>query len=448
MLLTPHHFQQSDNHFEDLLNTRIAALAPFEWGILDLQLNRDAITNGFVEVLNCSGIMPDGLWMSMPQMGPPPEPRPVENHFDSAANKLDVYLSIPSKRMGTANFQTNGATANSNVRFLQEAGTVVDETTGEGEQQLAFARGNFKILFADELRDGYSSIKIAELERTATGQLTFSDKFVPPALHLGASTWLSNLLRQLVELLIAKSRSLGDRRRQGGAGQVTFTSDDTTVFWMLNSINASIPIMTHLFHTRIVHPERLYREMAALAGALMTFSVTRHPKDVVRYDHQDLYGTFRQLDIDIRDLLNVGVPERCVPIPLEKVRESLYVGKVNDEELLKNAEFILGVSANTPEDKLLARIPIVFKIADGDGIDAVINNALMGVTLKHASPAPGPIPTRVGMHYYRLDRNAQDLALTRFWDRIIGLKTIAVYVPHGMPDEFPDAKLEMYAIKP
>lgn len=448
MLLTPHHFQQADNYYEDLLNSRIASLTPYEWGLLDLQINRDAIANGFVEILSCSGVMPDGLSVSLPQMGPAPDPRPVEDHFAASSTTLDVYLAVPAKRVGAANYQASGGAGSSNIRYLQDAGVSIDETTGDNEQQIAFARGNFKILFADELRDGYSAIKVAELERTATGQLTVSDRYVPPALHVGASPWLGNLLRQLVELLIAKSRSLGDRRRQSGAGQVNFTSDDTTVFWMLNAINGAIPVMAHLFRTRIVHPERLYRELVQLAGALMTFSVDKHPKDLVRYEHTDLYGTFRQLEIDIRDLLNVGVPERCVPIPLEKVRESLYVGKVNDEQLLKAAEFILGVGAEIPEDRLISRVPIVFKLADGDGIDAVINNALMGVTLKHASPPPGPIPTRVGMHYFRLDRNAQDLALTRFWDRIIGLKTIAVYVPHGVPDEFPGAKLEMYAIKP
>ncbi|HYE76299.1 MAG TPA: type VI secretion system baseplate subunit TssK, partial [Blastocatellia bacterium] len=111
-------------------------------------------------------------------------------------------------------------------------------------------------------------------------------------------------------------------------------------------------------------------------------------------------------------------------------------------------EFILGVSAKIPEDRLIQRVPVIIKIADRDGIDTVINNALQGVNLKHASPAPGPIPARAGMHYFRLDRNAQDIALTRFWDRIISVKTLAVYVPHGVPDEFPDVKLEMYAIKP
>jgi type VI secretion system protein ImpJ len=448
MLLTPHHFQQSDNYHEELLNSRLSSLVPYEWGLLELQINRDAVANGFFEVMSVAGVMPDGLYVSLPQMGAAPDARAVEGHFPPAAGSLDVHLAVPARRFGAANFQENGGEPGPHVRYLQDAARAVDETTGENEQQLAFARGNFKILFADELRDGYSSIKIAELERTATGQLTLSETYVPPVINVGASPWLGNLLRQLVELLIAKSRSMGERRRQGASGRVSFTADDTTVFWLLHTVNSAIPTMAHLFRTRIVHPERLYREMAALAGGLMTFSIDRHPKDLVRYDHADLYGTFRQLDIEIRELLNQGVPERCVPIPLEKTRESLYVGRVNDERLLKEAEFVLGVSAKIPEDRLIQRVPVIIKIADRDGIDTVINNALQGVVLKHASPAPGPVPARAGMHYFRLDRNAQDVALTRFWDRIVAVKTLAVYVPHGVPDEFPDVKLEMYAIKP
>ena len=167
MLLTPHHFQQSDNYYEDLLNARIASLTPYEWGILELQINRDAIANGFVEILSFSGVLPDGLAVSLPQMGPTPDPRPVEEHFNPSATSLDVYLAIPSKRVGAANFQANGGATSGTIRYLQDAGNVIDETTGENEQQLAFARGNFKILFSDELRDGYSAIKVAQLERTA-----------------------------------------------------------------------------------------------------------------------------------------------------------------------------------------------------------------------------------------------------------------------------------------
>lgn len=443
MLLTPHHFQQADNYHEDLLNTRIAALLPYEWGILELQVNRDAVANGSVQLISCRGVMPDGLVINIPQTSPEPASRPVEDHFSPTADHLDIYLAVTASRVGVSNFQPNGAPAAQSVRFLQEPGTVIDETTGDNEQQLAFARGNFRLIFGGELREGYSAIKIAELRRTTTGQLTLSDEYVPPALHLAASAWLTNLLRQLIEFLVAKSRTLGERRHQSSSGQAVFSTDDGVILWVLPTVNAAIPLLTHFFRQRIVHPERLYTEMVRLAGALMSLVFERHAKDLPRYEHQDLYNTFRQLDFEIRDLLERVDPKRYVPIPLVQERPALYVGRVNDEALLREAEFFLAVGATIPENKLIERVPFAIKIADRDGIDVVINNALRGVSITHVTP-PGQIPTRQGLHYFRLDRNDTDVALKRFWDRIIALKTISVWVA----DEFPEAKLEMYAIKP
>ena len=83
-------------------------------------------------------------------------------------------------------------------------------------------------------------------------------------------------------------------------------------------------------------------------------------------------------------------------------------------------------------------MPRVIKIASRDVIDAVIGSGLPGVTLLHASPPPAPIPTRIGFHYFTLDKNGV------FWDAVRDSQSVAVYVPK----EFIDEKLELYAVKP
>lgn len=438
MLLTPHHFQQWDNYYEELLNSRFASLAPYEWGVLDFQANNEAIANGNFDLNRCRAVLPDGLLINIPETDAAPAPRPVGDHFDPDAEKLDVYLAIPAKRAGAANFQRNGGVPDQTVRYLQAASLMVDETTGENEQQMAFAQGNLRILFGDEITEGYSAIKVAELERTTTGQLKIGEKYIPPVLNITASPWLENMLRQLVEILITKSSSLGEQRRQRTTSLADFTTSEVAVFWLLHTVNSTIPNLTHLFHTRLLHPERLYFEMAELAGKLMTFTPDRHPKDIVRYEHEDLYTTFSQLFLSIRDLLETVIPTRCVPIPLEKVREALYAGRVMDDQLLKEAAFYLGVRADIPEGQLIERVPRVIKVASRDTIDVVIGSALPGVTLTHASPPPAPIPTRPKFHYFQLDSSGM------FWERIAGSKALAVYVP----EEFKDETVEMYAVKP
>ena len=438
MLLTPHHFQQWDNYYEELLSSRLASVSPYEWGILDLQVNTDAIANGNFDLLRCRTVMPDGLVVNIPEGDPAPDARPIEGHYDPDAERLEVYLAVPAKRAGAVNFQRDGGAPDQMVRYGQTAGAVPDETTGENERQIAFARCNLRLLFADELREGYSSIKIAELERTATGQLKLSENYIPPALNLRASPWLENMLRQLVEILITKSSSLGEQLSRRTTSLADFTTSDVAVFWLLHTVNSAIPGLAHLFRTRVVHPERLYFEMAELAGKLMTFTPDRHPKDIVRYEHTELYTTFSQLAQEIRDLLETVIPTRCVPIPLEKVRESLYAGRVLDDRLLKEAAFYLAVRAEIPEVQLIERVPRVIKVASRDTIDVVIGSALPGVTLTLASPPPAPIPLRPKFHYFRLDANGM------FWERIAGSKALAVYVPEELKDE----TVEMYAVKP
>ena len=438
MLLTPHHFQQWDNYYEELLNSRIQSAMQYEYGVLDIQINNEAVANGNFQISNCRAVLTDGLMVNVPDAEAVPDLRPVGNHFPAEAQKLGVHLAIPAKKNGEANYQANGAKASSNLRYLQEGVMVKDETTGTNEQPLAYAKSNFRIIFDDELRDGFTSIKIAELERTPTGQRKISEEYIPPILKVSASVWLSNLLRQLVEILITKSGSLGEQRRQSKASLADFTTSEVAVFWLLHTINASIPTMAHFFRSPVLHPERLYLEMAGLVGKLMTFSVDSHPKDIIKYDHDDLYLTFFTLSAQLKDLLETVIPSRCVPIPLEKTRDTLYVGRVEDERLLKEAAFYLAVRSQMPESKLIEGVPRVVKIASRDAIDQVIGAALPGVVLTYSNPPPAPIPTRVGFKYFMLD------TIGPYWNGIKGSKVLAVHVP----DEIPDEKLEMYAVKP
>jgi len=438
MLLTPHHFQQWDNYNEELLNSRLRAMMPFEYGVLDLQINREAVANGNFQITNCTVVLSDGLLINVPDTEAVPDLRPVGNHFHPEKEKLGVHLAIPAKKIGEANYQANGAKANINLRFLQEGAFVKDETSGMNEQPVALAKSNLRIIFDDELRDGFTAIKIAELERTPTGQLKISEEYIPPILKVSASVWLANMLRQLVEILITKSGSLGEQRRQRNASLADFTTSEVAIFWLLHTINNSIPTMAHYFRSPLLHPEKLYLEMAQLVGQLMTFATEFHPKDIVKYDHDDLYFTFSNLSAVLKELLETVIPSRCVPIPLEKTRDTLYVGRVEDARLLKEAGFYLAVRSQMPESKLIEGVPRVVKIASRDVIDSVIGSALPGVVLTHANPPPAPIPARVGFRYFMLD------TIGPYWNGIQGSKVIAIYVPEEIPDE----KLEMYAVKP
>ena len=98
MLLTPHHFQQWDNYFEGLLNSRVDAVKQYDYGVLELQVSNEAIANGNFQLINCRAVMPDGLFVNVPDAEAVPDMRPVGDHFRVEQEKLGVHLAIPAKR--------------------------------------------------------------------------------------------------------------------------------------------------------------------------------------------------------------------------------------------------------------------------------------------------------------------------------------------------------------
>jgi len=453
MLLTPHHFQQWDNYYEELLTGRLQTLASYLWGVLELQIDREAVANGTFRLVSCRGVMRDGMFFNISSGNEmEPEGREIEPHFSTTDEKLDVYLAIPAKRDGAISYQIsnqifnqNGApagTSNQHVRFLEDTVMVVDETTGRNAQPLAVARGNFCLLLGDEVkeRSGYTTLKIAELRRTATGQIRVSDRYVPPSLNVRVSPWLVDTVRKLVEILINRSSTLSEERRQGPGGRIEFNVANVADFWLLNTVNSALPALAHLARTPLVHPERLYAELIGLAGALMTFVSKRHPKDIVIYDHDNLYFTFNKLAAELMELIEVLIPKNCVLIPLETLgpdNRDIYFGQIPEELLSKETSFYLGVRAEIEVRELISDVPRQVTIGAYEKIHDFVNGLVRGVLLNHSASPPAAISAHERFQYFQLERHSQ------YWEEIKKTGKIAIYVP----DNFTEVKLELYALK-
>ncbi len=437
LFLTPHHFQQWDRYHEDLVDSRLRALSTFAWGAEELEFNVEALENGVFEILRCRAVLPDGLTVNVPEVDPAPPSRSFLPFFPPASERLSVYLAIPILRSGTGNLSTEGEGAESMARYRAGIASVPDENTGENPQPLSLAQKNLRILFGEDAIQNHGFLQIAELRRTGEGKVVLDDGFIPPAISLSASPVLISMVRRLFEILVAKSSTLSEQRRQRTQGLADFTTSDVANFWLLHTVNSYIPLMMHFHHIQRVHPEHLYLAMAQLAAELTTFVTEAGPADLPKYFHTDLARTFPELDRKLRILLETVIPTRCVAIPLERTKESLYIGRITDERLLTHAEFFLGVSARIPETQLVERVPRKSKIASIDTINFLLGQALPGVPLRLVPIPPGPIPARMGFKYFRLEK------LGSYWDAISASRSVCLY----FPAEFPDLKLELFAVK-
>jgi len=436
MFLTPHHFQQADRYYENLISRRLSAVRALGWGVCRLQINTDALANGEFVLSKCAAIFADGLAVDTPDLDPLPPARPIEGFFDAKRTSLGVYLASPLARSGALAFSPEGAADGRLTRYHRRSLSAADENSGGNEREVVLAAKTLRILYEGEPLDDYVTLKIAELQRSASGKFLPSDAYVPPCLFLSSSTPLTAYLRRILEMLSAKSSELASQRRQRSAGLVEFTMSEAANFWFLHTVNATIPVLMHLHNHSDVHPEDVFLVLARLAGELFTFSGEGHPKDLPQYSHDAVGPSFAAMEKRISDLMGTIIPTKCAPVPLEKTRESLFTGRLRDDRLLEG-QFYLAVMAEVPEEKIIREVPMKAKVAASDRVDQLIAAALRGLTLRHLPTPPSEIPVQPGRQYFLVDKTGDH------WEAVKKSRTIAFYIP----PEFKNLKLELMGVK-
>ena len=426
VFLTPQHFQTQDQFFQDALHHRFAMSQFCNWGVAELEIDREAVQNGLVRLIRSRGLMPDGEPFQMPEVDDLPPSRAIGDHFPSTQPALDVYLALPERRLAGRNVaavegRTDAAPAN--ARYLAETRMIPDENANAEEKAVQLARRNFRLLFGDEYRDGHSSFRIAQVVRNSAGIPVVNEEFVPPCLDLAHSEFLMRILRRQIEILATKIGTLSAGRRQKGKAQADFSASETANFWLLHTVNSYLPELKHIHKVRHGHPEPAYTAMLRLAGALSTFALDANAAELPDYDHDNLGRCFGELDARIRDLMDTVIQTNYIPIPLALTDRFIWSGTVNDDRYFKNSQFYLAVSAKMGVDDIIRKVPQLIKVSSNSDIQRIIRNALAGITLRHVPAPPAAIPMKLENQYFSFNQSGT------LWDNIQLSRSLAVFAP-------------------
>jgi type VI secretion system protein ImpJ len=434
--LSPQHMQLQDRFLESMLQFHLDHLAFRPWGFRSLSINQEALTAGSLAISSASGIFPDGLLFDIPNADPAPEPKLLLDVFDADQTALDVYLAIPQHRERGLNVAT--AQRDIGARYRAEFELFRDENTGLAEKPVQVARKNLRFLVQDESQEGFSVLRVARVGRTPAGTFELEPRFVPPLLDFAASDYLTAIARRIVEILSARSSGISGTRRQKNQTLADFTTADIANFWLLYTINTALPLFRHLFESRGGHPELLFSAMLELAGSLTTFSLKVHPRDLPRYDHEDLGACFTDLDEKLRFLLDTVVPSNFVSLPLKLVQPSIYATSIDNDKYLVNTRMYLAVGAESPQADLIQRVPHLVKVCSASHIEHLVRQALPGVVLTHVPQPPSAIPMRLNCQYFSLSQSGVA------WEAIGRARNLAAYVP----GDFPNPQLELIILLP
>jgi type VI secretion system protein ImpJ len=444
MLMSPHHMQQTDRYHEDLLEARLRAVVPDDWGVIRCELDKRGLETNSIRLHDFAGVLPDGTYLIFDHDDPEtPAARPIEGHFGPTKPCLEVFLGVPREREGSANYTEASPTQQQKgrTRYLTAKRPIWDAVTGATETQLSFAQRQVVVLFGDEPREDYEVMKIAEIVRDRNGALVVCDPFVPACLRIGASPFVMEGVKRVLALSVTKQRTLSEARRQRDDASVEFTGADVTRFLLLNAVNTFIPVLAHYAQHGDVPPRAVYLGLCQFAGALSTFSPDADPSTLPAYTYTDLRATFEPLLARITALLNQTVRENYIAVKLDARQDGLHLGKLDDERLARSTTFILVASSTKlGEAQMAEQLPKLSKVASWTEIASLVQAASPGVPVAVTHRLPAEIPVRAGLVYFTLASG------DRYWKNVMSERNIAVYLPP--PFLHNETTLQVFAVPP
>lgn len=432
LFLQPQHLQQQERYLERLIRTSTAGLAPFTYGLTQLDIDTDLLTLGKFAVRSAAGILPDGTPFSIP--GDVDHPPPID--LPETLRNVTIFLILPTRQPGALETAPAERTETA-ARFTVGEHEAIDTNAGF-QSTAAVPIGKLRLRYAleNDSRSGFVALGLVRaIEVRADRSVMLEEGYIPPLLVCAASGLLSGFVSQLEGLLHHRAEALAGRVSETATRGAAEMAD----YLLLQVCNRYEPVLTHLAATvGQLHPESLYRVLLALAGELATFTESRkRPPAFPPYRHDDLHGTFRPVIAMLRQALSAVLEQTAVPIPLQERKFGIRVGPIVDRSLVTDATWVLAVKAQIPAETLRRGFPNQIKIGPVEQIRELINVALPGIAVRALPVAPRQLPYYAGTSYFELDRTSP------YWAALARSGGVAIHITGDLPG----LEVECWAIR-
>ena len=428
LFLRPHHLQQADRYLERLVEARARSVTPYPWGFAQVEIDRDLAQQSKFALRRAAGVMPDGVPFDVPADSPPPPPIDVP---DGTAGQI-VWLVMPTAAPNTR--EVDAPDAQSASRYVTGAETFIDSTSPlrvEEEIDVAYPRLSYDL--RKTARPGFNALPVARVVEVRDKSVVFDEKFAPTVLICSAHPTLEGWIDRVVGWIEARlgelARYAADPTAGGGLQSVDYL--------VLQVLNRTLPVLQHLRGSRYVHPERLYTELARLAGELATFATPeRRARLYPLYDHDNLEPTFAPLLRDLQDFLSARLGRRAIRLDIIARAENAFISPIRDRSLFRTASLVLEVSARRPLSEIQSAFPHLFKVGPGSKMNEIVHAHLPGVPLVHLPTPPPQIRAITDHVYFYLDRTSP------LWPEFSTASSIGMH----FSGDWPELGLELWAV--
>jgi len=418
LFLQPQHLQQLDLYHESMLMPLKNYLSPYFWGICDLEIEQSSLKELKIALTSGEFIFRDGTWVSI-NHNAILEPRSFKSLWEKMHESFTVYVAL--KRLSNSSEQVDRYNQFENNHGLPKARFVLDNSNNEVHDlynhthtaQVDSLKYVLKLVWDKEVDyyPEYELIPIARIEYDGQNALC-SREFVPPVINLKKSPALLSYLKNIKEMLYARSITLGSykslRKSLGGEYQPS----SLPFLLGLKTICHFVPLLNHLIESPNVSPWALYGTLRQLLGEL---SMINEKIDVLgvsnngdllipTYDHTNLGYCFKQVCVLIDEIVDglVSSMESIVHL----VRDGNYFRADIPVDLLKDTNsFYLCIKSAINSEELSKIIHNAIKVGSSEDIPILIKRALSGVPLTNLKEPPLGLSHKKNVTYFILDHH-------------------------------------------
>ena len=424
LFLQPQHLQIMQRQFLSALALERNLEHAFAYGVIDLRLCDDSLSNKRIKFERLSAVMPSGQYVQLDE-NLTLDPIDIRERFSQKNESFDVYIGVPlfnEERANTLPGRSNPDAAKKYLYHVYEK-EVLDENTGESGKEIEFLSMNGRILVEGDNFDGFEVMPLFRVMQGVgenLGQPRLAPDFCGPCTTLRAFPALHRMLNQLKEQISASRKDLFRKFSAQGFNREQLQSSHLDLMLRSRTLMSADVALSEMVAGGISHPLDAYVVLKQLFGELVCLNPEKanelgdaDPLSFIEdYDHDNPFVPLKVLSKRIREILGDVVIPDYLEVAFERGQDS-YVGHFEERHFSQSDHFFIGIESKSMQPNELIQLVEdidVFKFVPA----SMSKKVLRGVRLKEETHVPHVLPRKSYMYYFRVIAGGQGSA----WSKI------------------------------
>jgi type VI secretion system ImpJ/VasE family protein len=436
--LQPHHFQYFQRqNAESQKNNRTFSNA-YPWGLVDFEIDSDALAGARVVVKRFSAILGDGTPLSMPG-NCLLEALDLREALKQNPNEITVYIALPLWSEFEANL-IDDVEGVKTRRFASQKKRVRDENSGDNEITLITRRMNAWLTTNLEDNKNLQILPVLKLsvlshDKTETA-LALNEKYFPPFIILTIDSPLYGIIQGLiVDIRRCRDKAL-DILTMGKFKNEHFSGYNAYTVLRLKTLGVYETRLSALLAAENITPFDLYLELSSLLSELMAYDPINSIRGIQRYNHDDSAPGFLEIIKDIRSFILQEGSADYRKHDFSSTDDGRYLfTPLTQEEIFRTENAYLAVKCSGGKDGVVKAIEVgdTFKLINPQSRQLRIR----GIKLTEELYPPRFLPVLGNTIWFKLDLAES----ARVWREITNEQGMAVDYVAGL---FPSLELSLY----